>query len=40
MDDVPGHVAAANEAGFDAVQYTTTPALVAELRNRGVTFNY
>ena len=40
MDDVPGHVTAANEAGFDAVQYTTTPALVAELRKRDVIFNY
>jgi glucose-1-phosphatase len=39
-DDVPGHVAAARAAGFDAVQYTTTPALVAELRQRGVRFNY
>jgi len=39
-DDIPGHVAAARAAGFDAVQYTTTPALVAELRQRGVRFNY
>ena len=39
-DDVPGHVAAARTAGFDAVQYTTTPALVNELRARGVEFNY
>jgi glucose-1-phosphatase len=39
-DDIPGHVAAAREAGFDAVQYTTTPALVGELRQRGLQFNY
>jgi FMN phosphatase YigB (HAD superfamily) len=39
-DDIAGHVAAAREAGFDAVQYTTTPALVDELRQRGLQFNY
>jgi glucose-1-phosphatase len=39
-DDVLGHVTAARDAGFDAVQYTTTPALVADLRRRGVRFNY
>ena len=32
-DDTLGHVAAAREAGFDAVQYTSTPKLVAELRD-------
>ena len=39
-DDVIGHVTAAREAGFDAVQYTTTAALVADLWRRGVRFNY
>jgi FMN phosphatase YigB (HAD superfamily) len=39
-DDVMGHVTAAREAGFDAVQYTTTAALVADLLRRGVRFNY
>lgn len=39
-DDVAGHVAGAREAGFDAVQYTTTPALVADLQSRGIRFNY
>jgi putative hydrolase of the HAD superfamily len=39
-DDMPGHVAGARAAGFDAVQFTTTPELVAELRKRGVAFNY
>jgi putative hydrolase of the HAD superfamily len=39
-DDVVGHVTAARDAGFDAVQYTTTSALVADLRHRGVRFNY
>ena len=40
VDDVPGHVAGAAAAGWDAVQYTTTPAFVTELRNRGVRINY
>ncbi len=40
VDDIPGHVAAARKAGFDAVQYTSTPALVADLRQRGIAFNY
>jgi putative hydrolase of the HAD superfamily len=40
VDDVPGHVTAARQAGFDAVQYTTTPALVEALWQRGVAFNY
>jgi FMN phosphatase YigB (HAD superfamily) len=39
-DDVMAHVIGAREAGFDAVQYTTTPALVADLRRRGMQFNY
>ena len=40
VDDIAGHVAAACAAGFDAVQYSTTPRLVAELRARGLEFNY
>jgi len=39
-DDVMAHVIGAREAGFDAVQYTTTPSLVADLRRRGMRFNY
>lgn len=39
-DDTPGHVAAARESGFDAVVYTSTPKLVAEMRDRGLKFNY
>lgn len=39
-DDVPGHVAGARAVGFDAVPYTDTPTLAAELRRRGVRFNY
>jgi putative hydrolase of the HAD superfamily len=39
-DDLPRHVAGARAAGFDAVQYTSTPQLVAELRARGARFNY
>ncbi len=40
IDDVAKNVAGAQAAGFDAVQYTTTPALVADLRGRGLAFNY
>jgi putative hydrolase of the HAD superfamily len=40
VDDIPGHVAAAREVGFDAVQYTTVPQLVKDLRQRGIEFNY
>lgn len=36
VDDIAGHVAAAREFGFDAVQYTTPEALVAELEKRGI----
>jgi FMN phosphatase YigB (HAD superfamily) len=40
VDDIAGHVAGARDAGFDAVQYTTTGQLVDDLRCRGVQFNY
>jgi FMN phosphatase YigB (HAD superfamily) len=40
VDDLAGHVAGAQAIGFDAVQYTTTRALAADLRKRGVGFNY
>ena len=40
VDDIAGHVAGARAVGFDAVQYTSTPELAAELRNRGLEFNY
>jgi putative hydrolase of the HAD superfamily len=39
-DDIAGHVAGARAAGLDAVQYTSTPDLVGELRKRGIRFNY
>lgn len=39
-DDIEGHVLGARSVGFDAVQYTSTPQLVKELRKRGVRFNY
>jgi glucose-1-phosphatase len=39
-DDIPGHVAAARQAGFDAVLYASTPELVADLRRRGLHFNF
>lgn len=40
VDDIPGHVAGAKAAGFDAVLYTTTAQLAADLRERGLEFNY
>ena len=40
VDDIAAHVAGARAAGFDAVQYTTTAALAADLRARGLRFNY
>lgn len=40
VDDYPDHIAGARAVGFDAVQYTSTPQLVADLSSRGVQFNY
>lgn len=40
VDDMAEHVAGAKAVGFDAVQYTSTPALVGELRARGLRFSY
>ena len=39
-DDIPSHVAAARDAGWDAVLYTTVPALASDLSKRGVRSNY
>lgn len=39
-DDNPDNVAGACAAGVDALQYTSTPELAAELRKRGIRFNY
>lgn len=39
-DDLPGHVAGARSAGLDAVQFTSVPELVEELRKRSLRFNY
>jgi FMN phosphatase YigB (HAD superfamily) len=36
VDDLEGNVAGAVAAGFDAVQYTSTPQLLADLRQRGI----
>jgi len=36
VDDLDQNVAGARQAGFDAVLYTTTADLIAELRRRGV----
>jgi glucose-1-phosphatase len=40
VDDLAEHVAGAWAVGFDAVQFTTPEALSAELRGRGICFNY
>ncbi len=40
VDDTAGHVQGAKDERFDALQYTDTPNLAAELRRRGVRFNY
>jgi FMN phosphatase YigB (HAD superfamily) len=40
IDDMAQNVAGARASGFDAVQYTTTPQLVADLRSRGIELNY
>lgn len=40
IDDLLENVAGAEQAGFQAVQYTSTPLLVAELHRREARFNY
>ena len=40
VDDIPGHVEGAKAAGVDAVVYTSAAQVAAELRSRGVRFNY
>lgn len=40
VDDIAGHVAGARAAGIDAVQYTSTSALIGDLRNRGIGINF
>jgi len=40
VDDIAGHVAGAKAVGFDAVQYTMAEKFVADLRSRGLKFNY
>ena len=40
VEEVADNVAGAQAAGLDAVQYTSTPQLVADLRARGIRFNY
>ena len=40
VDDTLGHVEGAREFGFDAVQYTSTSRLAADLRARDIKFNY
>ncbi len=40
VDDHPANVDGARAAGFDAVPYTTTAQLAADLRSRAARFNY
>ncbi|HLA83492.1 MAG TPA: HAD family phosphatase [Thermoguttaceae bacterium] len=40
VDDIPGHVEGAREAGFDAVVYQSAAQVAEELRRRGIKFNY
>ena len=40
VDDLAEHVAGARAVGFDAVQFTSAEALSADLRQRGIRFNY
>jgi putative hydrolase of the HAD superfamily len=40
VDDLPENVAGARAAGIDAVQYASATELAAELRARGIRFNY
>lgn len=40
VDDMAEHVTGARAVGIDAVQFTTAKALSADLRARGVRFNY
>ena len=39
-DDLEANVVGARKSGFDAVQFTSVPALVDELWKRGLAFNY
>ena len=40
VDDTPGHVEGAKNAGYDAVKYLSTSQLADDLRRRGMRFNY
>jgi HAD superfamily hydrolase (TIGR01509 family) len=40
VDDIAENVAGARAFGFDAVQFTSASALAADLRRRGLRFNY
>lgn len=40
VDDIPGHVEGAKAAGIDAILYTSAAQVAAELRHRGIWFNY
>jgi FMN phosphatase YigB (HAD superfamily) len=40
VDDIPGHVEGAKAVGIDAVHYTSAAQVAAELRMRGLRFNY
>ncbi len=40
VDDIPGHVEGAKAVGIDAIVYTSAAQVAAELRSRGLRFNY
>ncbi|MGA2796370.1 MAG: HAD family phosphatase [Thermoguttaceae bacterium] len=40
VDDIPGHVEGAKAVGIDAILYTSAAQVAAELRRRGLQFNY
>lgn len=40
IDDIPGHVEGAKAVGVDAILYTSPADIAAELRQRGLEFNY
>ena len=40
VHDIPGHVEGAKAVGFDAIVYASAAQVAAELRSRGLRFNY
>jgi len=40
VDDIPAHVEGAKAVGIDAIHYSSAAQVAAELRRRGIRFNY